>query len=87
MAKWIAELTFTANVEIEAPDEDAAYAEACGALDGKSVYDDDMVEEVHDEAYWAGVSQSDPPLLKRKAYEMSDKDFTGEVVRVSMAKE
>lgn len=87
MAKWIAELAFTANVEIEAPDEEAAHAEALGALDGKSVYDDDRVEEIHDEAYYAGAAGSDPPLRKQKAYELSDRDFGAEVVRVSRMKE
>lgn len=87
MAKWIAELAFTANVEIEAPDEDAACAEAWGALYCKSVYDDDRVEEIHDEAYYAGAAGNDPPLRKRKAHELSDKDFSFEVVRVSRMKE
>lgn len=87
MAKWIAELTFTANVEIEAPDEDAAYAKAWDALCCKGVYDDDIVEEIHDEAYYAGAAGKDPPLRKGKAHELRDGDFSFEVVRVSRMKE
>lgn len=76
MARFVATLSFTAHVEIEAPDYDAAESIANGMLDARSVYEDDKLDEVIDKAFCAGGTGDDPPLLKgQKAYELRDADF------------
>ena len=88
MARFIATIGFTAHIEIEATDYDAAESIANGMLDARSVYEDDKLDEVIDKVFCAGVTGNDPPLLKRqKAYELRDMDFSADVVRVSMIKE
>lgn len=87
MAKFIADLSFTAHIEIEAKDAEEAKIKAQGMLDARSVYEDDRLDDVIDKAYCAGGTAEDPPLLKgQKAYELRDKFFEAEdpVVRLEI---
>lgn len=81
MAKFIADLSFTAHIEIEAKDAQEAKIKAQGMLEARSVYEDDRLDDVIDKAYCAGGTAEDPPLLKgQRAYELRDKNFeVGEV--------
>ena len=88
MARFIATLSFTAHVEIEAPDYDAAESIADGMLDARSVYEDDKLDEVIDKAFCAGGGVGDPPLLKgHKACELRDADFQPDQIAISEMKE
>ena len=83
MARFIATLSFTAHIEIEAPDYDNAESIANGLLVSRSVYEDDKLDEVIDKAFCAGGTGDDPPLLKgQKAYELRDADFQPDQVAI-----
>lgn len=88
MAKFIATMSLTAHVEIEAPDYDTAENIASGMLDARSVYEDDKLDEAIDKAFCAGGGVDDPPLLKgHKAYELRDADFQPDQIALLEEKE
>jgi len=68
-------LSFCAEVEVEAESLGDACVEAGCILDERSVYEDDKLEEMHDEAYCAGAAGGDPPLRKVHASSLRDKRF------------
>jgi len=78
MPRFRARLAFTADVEIEARDKKTAMLRAKDMLDDLSVYNDDALDVMHDEAYCAGGLGSDPPLRKKRAYTMRNQDFEPE---------
>ena len=87
MAKFMADLRFTAHIEIEAEDAEEAKIKAEGMLDARSVYEDDRLDDVIDKAYCAGGTAEDPPLLKgQRSYELRDRFFEAEdpVVRLEI---
>ena len=87
MAKFIADLSFTVHIEIEAKDEEEAKIKAKGMLDARSVYEDDRLDDVIDMAYCSGGTADDPPPMKcQKAYELRDRLFEAEepVVRLEI---
>lgn len=75
MAKFEFKLSYVARIEIEARDREDAFHKAHDILDSHSVYNDDALDVMHDEAYCAGGLGSDPPLRKKRAYSMRNQDF------------
>ena len=75
MAKFKMKLSFVAVVDIDAPDEHEAFRRAGDIIDAHSVYADDELDVMHDEAYCAGGTGDDPPLKKKRAYTMRNTDF------------
>ncbi len=75
MAKFRMKLSFVAVVDIDAQDEHEAFLRAEDIIDAHSVYADDELDVMHDEAYCAGGTGGDPPLKKRRAYTMRNADF------------
>ena len=78
MAIFNVKLAFMAKIDIDAPDEEFALQKAKDILDTHSVYDDDAIDIMHDDAYCAGAFGGDPPLRKKRAYTMRNQDFEPE---------
>lgn len=73
--KWRLDLHFSAHIEVEAPDEQTAIRKGQDILDAHSVYEDDRLDIMHDEAFCAGGTGDDPPLKKKRAYMLRNEDF------------
>lgn len=82
MSKFLATLKFEANVVIEARTYDEARAKAEDMLDERSVYEDDKLDVMHDEAFCAGGTGDDPPLRNSRAWSLRDENFTPMEVEV-----
>ena len=76
MSKYHVLLGFTADVFIEAKNKKEALSIARGMLQDRSVYEDDKLDVMHDEAYCAGGMGDDPPLKNKRAYSLRDKNFS-----------
>lgn len=82
MSKFLATLKFEASVVIEARTYDEARAKAEDMLDERSVYEDDKLDVMHDEAFCAGGTGDDPPLRNSRAWSLRDENFTPMEVEV-----
>lgn len=84
MARFVADISFTAHVEIDADSIEDAEAEAEAIAQERSVYKDDLVDEIAEKCYHDGAEGNDFELQRKRGYEFRDKDFeVGEVsVRV-----
>lgn len=84
MAKFIADISFTAHVEIEADDIEGAKAEAEALAQERSVYKDDWIDEITEKCYHDGAEGNDFELQRKRGYEFRDMNFgVGEIsVRV-----
>lgn len=89
MAKFIADISFTAHLEIEADDIEAAKAEAEAIAHERSVYKDDWVDEITEKCYQDGAEGNDFELQRVRGYEFRDKNFEADdvIVRVSEPEE
>ena len=76
MSKFHVILGFTADVFIEAKNKKEALSIARGMLHDRSVYEDDKLDVMHDEAYCAGGTGDDPPLKRDRAYSLRDENFS-----------
>lgn len=82
MAKFIADISFTAHVEIEADDIEGAKAEAEALAHERSVYKDDWVDEITEKCYQDGAEGKDFELQRVRGYEFRDKNFEADDVVV-----
>jgi hypothetical protein len=82
MAKFIADISFTAHLEIEADDIEAAKAEAEAIARERSVYKDDWVDEITEKCYQDGAEGNDFELQRVRGYEFRDKNFEADDVIV-----
>lgn len=78
MNKFRVIVGFTAELQIEASNREEAKSKATDMLDARSVYEDDKLDELHDEAYCSGGTGDDPPLKKKRAYSLRDENFTAD---------
>lgn len=78
MSKFRVMVGFTAELKIEASCSDEAKQKASDMLDARSVYEDDKLDEMLGEAYYAGGTGDDPPLRNKRASSLRDKDFTAD---------
>lgn len=85
MAKFIADITFVAHVEIEADDIKAAKAEAEARAQERSVYKDEWVDEITEKCYQDGAEGRDFELSRKRGYEFRDTDFEADDVVVRAA--
>ena len=80
MAKFVADISFTAHVEIEADDIESAKEEAEAIAQERSVYKDDWVAKITEKCYHDGAEGNDFELRRKHGYEFRDKNFEiGEV--------
>ena len=84
MAKFVADISFTAHVEIEADNIDAAKAEAEAIANERSVYKDDWVDEITEKCYQDGAEGNDFELQRKRGYQFRDMNFEADdvIVRV-----
>lgn len=82
MAKFIADISFTAHLEIEADDIEAAKAEAEAIANERSVYKDDWVDEITEKCYHDGAEGNDFELQRKRGYEFRDMNFEADDVIV-----
>ena len=76
MSKFHVLLSFSADIFIEAKDRNEALSTARWMLHDRSVYEDDKLDVMHDEAYCAGGTGEDPPLNKKRVYTLRDENFS-----------
>ena len=84
MAKFIADISFTAHLDIEADDIEAAKAEAGAIAQERSVYKDDWVDEITEKCYQDGAEGNDFELRNKSGYRFRDMNFEADdvIVRV-----
>lgn len=82
MAKFIADISFTAHLEIEADDIEAAKAEAEAIAQERSVYKDDWVDEITEKCYQDGAEGNDFELQRKRGYKFRDTNFEADDVTV-----
>jgi len=82
MAKYIADVSFVAHLEIEAENAEEATAKAHAVAESHSVYSDDALEEILDKTYCAGGTNEDPPMRNRRVFELRNPDFEQDEISV-----
>lgn len=76
MSKFVANMSMSGAVVIEAKDAEEAMAIAEDMLDERSVYEDEKVKNAMWDAYYSGGTGRDYPFRKKQAYDIRDFDFT-----------